>query len=206
MVTSFTDNATAMKDTTGFSTPVEDVEQMRPSTESPVSASSDITEIIMETVSRATPFLNAMSMRDTMPLCKLVFVLMELNLSEENVRRFLSVLLTHTTTLLAVFATQDSNSTPKISVFLSLLSSPTALLTQDSTESHVPATLEFSNNLSMLALPAPLELNGMDRSVTRSLLKLVLMDTSSTKTSCNVNLQLLHAETTPTSMEPLAYA
>lgn len=121
-------------------------------------------------------------------------------------RRFLSVLPTHTTTLLAVFVTQDSNSTPKISAFLSLLSSLTALPTQDSTESHVPATLEFSNNLSMLALPAPLELNGTDRSVTRSLLKHALMDTSSTKTSCNVNLQLLHAETTPTSMEPLASA
>ena len=121
-------------------------------------------------------------------------------------RRFLSVLPTHTTTLSAVFATQDSNSTPKISAFLSLLSSLTALPTQDSMESHVPATLEFSNNLSMLALPVPLELNGTDRSVTRSLLKPVLMDTSSTKTSCNVNLQLLPAETTPTSMEPLASA
>lgn len=56
-----------MKDTSGFSTLVEDVEPMRPSTESPVSATLDITEITMETVSRATQSPNAMNMRDTMP-------------------------------------------------------------------------------------------------------------------------------------------
>jgi len=69
-------------------------------------------------------------------------------------------------------------------------------------ESHVPATLEFSNKLSTLVPLALKEPNGMVKNVTPFLLKHVLLDMFTTLTSINASLQLLLAETTPTSMEP----
>lgn len=172
-----------------------------------MSATSDTTEIIMETVSRATSFLSATRTKDSMLTWEHVFVLMELSLSGENARKFLSALPTHTTTPSAASATQDSNSTHKTSaLLLSMLSSLSALPTQDSTESHALATLEYSNNPSTPAPPAPQELNGTDRSVTRSLPRPVLMAMFSTRTSTTVSLQLLHVETMPISTELPVFA
>ena len=135
-----------------------------------------------------------------------MFVLKELSLSEENVKKFLIVLPTHTTTLSVVSATLDMPSMMQICAFQSTLSSLNAQLTLISMEFHAHATSVFSNKTSTPVQHVPLEPNGTDRSVTIFPLKLALQDMSSTKTSTNVNLQLLHAETMLTSTELLVSA
>ena len=65
---------------------------MKPSMELLMNATLAITETTMEIVSRATLFPSAMNMKDMIPQSRLVSVLMELSLSEENVRKFLTVL------------------------------------------------------------------------------------------------------------------
>ena len=179
----------------------EDVELTKPSMESLVNATLAITETTMETASRATLFPSAMNMKDMMPQSRLAFVLMELSLSEENVRKFLTVLPILTITPSAVSVVQDISSTKRRDVSQSMLSSLNAQLTHSSTVSHALVILESSSkNLTLVQLVLQ-ELNGTDRSVTTFLLRPVLLDMSSTKTSTNVNLQLLHVETMLTSME-----
>ena len=66
MVSLSTDNATAMKDTTTFWEPAEAVDIMKLSTELPVSATLDIPEESMETVSFPIPDPNATTTKDMM--------------------------------------------------------------------------------------------------------------------------------------------
>ena len=158
-----------------------------------------ITETTMETASRVTLFPSATNMKDTMLPSELASVLMELSLSEENVRKSLTALPTPTTTLSVVSAIQDISSMKKRCVLM--LSSLNAQLTHSSMVSHVLAILEsFSKNLTLVQLVLQ-ELSGMDRSVTTFLLRPVPLDMSSIKMSTNVNLQLLLLETMLSSME-----
>ena len=115
-------------------------------------------------------------------------------------REFLAVLLTPTITQSAVSVTQDINSMPTINVNLSTLSSQHVQLIHSSMVSHVLATLESSNKISMPVLLVLLELNGTDKLVPMFLLKPVQLDTSSTKISINVSQLVLHVEITPISM------
>ena len=115
-------------------------------------------------------------------------------------REFLAVLLTPTITQSAVSVTQDINSMPTINVNLSTLSSQHVQLIHSSMVSHVLATLESSNKISMPVLLVLLELNGTDKLVPMFLLKLVQLDTSSTKISINVSQLDPHVEITPISM------
>ena len=181
------------------------MELTKPSMELPVNATLVITETTMEIALRATLFLSATNMKDMMPQSRLVFVLMELSLLEENVRKFLTVLPILTTTPSAVFAIQDTTSTKRKDVSQLMLSFLNAQPTHSSTVFHVLVISESSsNNLTLVPL-ALQELNGTARSVITFLHRPVLLDTSSTKTSTNVNLQLLHVETMLTSMELPAF-
>lgn len=117
-------------------------------------------------------------------------------------RKSPTALPTPTTTQSAAFATPDISSITKNNVSLSTSSSLHALRTPSSTESHAPATSESSNKLSTPVPPALKEPNGMVRFVIQSPLELVLLAMSTTQTLISANLQLLLAETTPTSTEP----
>jgi hypothetical protein len=174
--------------------------------ESAASACSDTREMSTATVLSATINPNATKMKDMMHPSEPVSASRELSSSEASARKSPGALPTPTTTPSAVSATQDSNSIKTTSVSESTSSFLSALPTHDSTESHVPVTLVSSNRPSTPALPAHLELNGMDKSVTRFLLRPAPMDTSSMRISCSVSPQLPHAERTLTSMELLASA
>ena len=62
-----TDNATARKDTSGSSMPAEPAVSTKPSTESPVNATSDTVEMPTVSASRPTSSPSAMKTKDMMP-------------------------------------------------------------------------------------------------------------------------------------------
>lgn len=134
---------------------------------------------------------------------RLVSVFLELNTTEENVLRSLTVLLTLPSTVLVVSATLDTrwiqttNVSPPTLLFLSVLR------TLSSTESLAPVTLESSSKISTLVLLVLLVLHGTDRFATLTLLRLVQLVMSSMPISVSVSQLLLPAETMLTSTELL---
>lgn len=170
-----------------------------------VNAILDTEEIPMEIVFSPTSDPIATKINNIIQLLEPVSVSKEHNLSEENVFKSLPALIKLPLTASGVSVTQDIHfKTIYVSKFKLLCQY--AHLIPSSMVFHAPATRDSSSKLSMLVLPAQLELFGMDRDVEINLMKPALLDIFTTETSDSVNLKPHLVEITHSSMELPAFA
>lgn len=204
MVTLNTVNATATLDTSGSTESADLVEPIKVSMVSHANATLASLLMLVETVFNLTSNLPATKTKDTTQLLKLAFVFLVLNMLEENVFSSQLVPPTLTITVSPVSAMLASNS-KTVNALASMLLYQAALPTLTSMVFLALAMSAFIKLQPMDVLLALQVLHGMETLVELNLPKLVQMVTSSIPTQVNVNPQLLHAETTPTSTEPAAF-
>ena len=129
----------------------------------------------------------------------LVSVFKELNLSEENVLKFLNALLMLFIIALAVFVKQDIKC--KMDVVYQLISLFLLVLQTHSLMVFLAlVTVDSSSKVSTLVLIAQQEPSGMVKNVVLNPLKHVQQDIFSTLIMDNVNQKALHAVTMHFSM------
>lgn len=204
MVILNTVNATATLDTSGSTESADLAEPIKVSMVSHANATLASLLMLVETVFNLTSNLPATKTKDTTQLLKLAFVFLVLNMLEENVFSSQLVPPTLTITVSPVSATLASNS-KTVNALASMLLYQAALPTLTSMVFLALAMSAFIKLQPMDVLLALQVLHGMETLVELNLPKLVQMVTSSIPTQVNVNPQLLHAETTPTSTEPAAF-